>query len=210
MSNYSIKSCIVCSKKYKPKSAAALYCSDCAKRISIEKSKARNVAYRVKKHNSKPLGSTVSCKLCKSVFVKKHNTELYCDDCKKIKHKTQEARKIINANMRRKNKENPVVLAKTRFRNILSQALRRDNYGKKSKANEVLGCTWDEFKLHIERQFVKGMTWENKSKWAIDHIVPLASAKTEEDVIRLNHFTNLRPLWAKDNLAKGAKMEHLI
>lgn len=112
--------------------------------------------------------------------------------------------------MRRKNKENPVFLAKTRFRNILSQALRRDNYGKKSKANEVLRCTWDEFKLHIERQFVKGMTWENKSKWAIDHIVPLASAKTEEDVIRLNHFTNLRPLWAKENRAKGAKMEHLI
>ena len=210
MSNYSIKCCTACGKKFNPKSAAALYCSDCSKSIAYQKSRARNVAYRVRNHNSKPLGSNINCKLCKNVFIKKYNIELYCDDCKKIKHKTQEARKIINANMRRKNKENPVVLAKTRFRNILSQALRRDNYGKKSKANEVLGCTWDEFKLHIERQFVKGMTWENKSKWAIDHIVPLASAKTEEDVIRLNHFTNLRPLWAKDNLAKGAKMEHLI
>ena len=54
------------------------------------------------------------------------------------------------------------------------------------------------------------MTWENRSDWHIDHIIPIASAITEEDVIRLNHYTNLRPLWAKDNLAKGAKMEHLI
>ena len=112
--------------------------------------------------------------------------------------------------MRRKNKENPIVLAKTRFRNILSQALRRNNYGKKSKANDILGCKWEEFKVHIEKQFLKGMSWENKSEWSIDHIIPLASAKSEEDVIRLNHYTNLRPLWAKDNLVKSAKMENLI
>lgn len=44
----------------------------------------------------------------------------------------------------------------------------------------------------------------------LDHIVPLASAKTEEDVIRLNHFTNLRPMWAKDNIAKSDRITHLI
>lgn len=83
-----------------------------------------------------------------------------------------------------------------------------EKLGKKS--NEILGCDWDTFKIHLERQFLPCMTWENRSEWHIDHIRPLASAKTEEDVIKLNHYTNLRPLWAKDNLTKGAKMEHLL
>ena len=44
----------------------------------------------------------------------------------------------------------------------------------------------------------------------IDHIVPISTASTEEEVIALNHFTNLRPMWARDNMVKGAKVTHLI
>jgi hypothetical protein len=54
------------------------------------------------------------------------------------------------------------------------------------------------------------MSWENRAEWHIDHIVPLATAKCEEDVIKLNHFTNLRPLWAADNLKKNSNRTHLI
>jgi len=46
------------------------------------------------------------------------------------------------------------------------------------------------------------MNWHNKGKWHIDHIIPLKAAKTEFEVIALNHYTNLQPLWAKDNLTK--------
>lgn len=92
----------------------------------------------------------------------------------------------------------------------LSNCMRSGGYTKKSRTQEILGCDWDFFKAHIERQFLKGMSWDNRSEWHIDHIVPMASAKTEEDVIRLNHFTNLRPLWAKDNIAKGDRITHLI
>ncbi len=73
-----------------------------------------------------------------------------------------------------------------------------------------IGCSFAELKIHVERQFTKGMTWENRDQWHIDHIIPLSTAKTEEDVIRLNHYTNLRPLWAKDNLAKSDKVEFLL
>ena len=74
--------------------------------------------------------------------------------------------------------------------------------------HEILGCNWDEFKIYLEKQFQLGMSWKNRSEWHIDHIIPLASAKTEEDVIRLNHYTNLQPLWAADNLRKSDKMDY--
>ncbi len=52
------------------------------------------------------------------------------------------------------------------------------------------------------------MSWDNHTKygWHIDHIIPLASAKTEEELKSLCHYTNLQPLWAKENLSKGAKI----
>ena len=51
-----------------------------------------------------------------------------------------------------------------------------------------------------------GMSWANRGEWHIDHIIPLSSAKTEEDVIRLNHYTNFRPLWKEDNQIKSNKI----
>ncbi len=54
------------------------------------------------------------------------------------------------------------------------------------------------------------MSWENRALWHIDHIVAMATAVTEADVLALNHFTNLRPLWGVDNLKKGAKQTHLL
>jgi hypothetical protein len=61
-------------------------------------------------------------------------------------------------------------------------------------------------KKHLEIQFIEGMSWENQGKWHIDHKIPLSSAKTEEEVYKLCHYTNLQPLWAEDNLKKGSKI----
>jgi hypothetical protein len=70
----------------------------------------------------------------------------------------------------------------------------------------MLGCDWSTLKLHIESQFTKGMSWENRNLWHIDHFHPLSDAKTEKEVIRLSHYTNLRPLWKRENQLKSAKM----
>ena len=52
------------------------------------------------------------------------------------------------------------------------------------------------------------MTWENHGKlWHIDHIVPLATAETEEDLYKLFHYTNLQPLLVQDNLKKSSTYE---
>ena len=71
-----------------------------------------------------------------------------------------------------------------------------------------MGCDIEFLKKHLENQFLDGMTWDDKGfyGWHIDHIIPLSSAKTEEDVYKLCHYTNLQPLWAKDNYNKGSKI----
>lgn len=58
-------------------------------------------------------------------------------------------------------------------------------------------------KWHLENQFKTDMSWENYGKWEIDHIVPLSSAKTEEELYSLCRYTNLQPLWKTDNIKKG-------
>jgi len=60
---------------------------------------------------------------------------------------------------------------------------------------------------HFESLFTNGMCWNNMGQWHIDHIIPLSTAITEEDVIRLCHYTNLQPLWAEDNLKKSNKLD---
>lgn len=116
----------------------------------------------------------------------------------------------ILARLRERHGVDHVYRMKRNVSTLIADTLRRSGFTKRSRALEILGCTWDELKRHFERQFLKGMSWGNRELWHIDHIVPIASAITEEDVIRLNHFTNLRPIWAKDNLSKGAQITPLI
>lgn len=104
----------------------------------------------------------------------------------------------------------PVGRLKFRVRSRVKSAIRNGGYESNGKTSEILGCSFEELKIHIERQFTKGMSWDCISKIHIDHIVPLDSARTEEDVLALCHFTNLRPVWASENLSKGAKREFLI
>ena len=78
-------------------------------------------------------------------------------------------------------------------------------FSKNSHTEEILGCDYNKVIEHLENKFEKGMTWENHGEWHIDHIVPISSATTERDVLSLNHYTNLQPLWAKENLKKYNK-----
>jgi 5-methylcytosine-specific restriction endonuclease McrA len=70
----------------------------------------------------------------------------------------------------------------------------------------LVGITPKELKEHLEKQFFQGMSWGNYGEWHIDHIIPLSSAKTEDEIYKLCHYTNLQPLWAEDNLRKGNKL----
>jgi hypothetical protein len=102
-----------------------------------------------------------------------------------------------------KYREDPKFNLKMRLRRRVRDAIQRQGYRKNTKTMQMLGCDWGHLKQHIESQFLRGMTWDNKHLWHIDHIVPLSSAKTEDELIKLCHWTNLQPLWAEDNLRKG-------
>lgn len=79
---------------------------------------------------------------------------------------------------------------------------------KKKSTLECLGCTTEFFMDYIESQFKDGMTWDNHGRdgWHLDHIIPLASANTEEEIYKLNHYTNFQPLWAEENMKKSDKI----
>tara|TARA_R110000782_G_C14663859_1_gene398171 strand:- start:46 stop:627 length:582 start_codon:yes stop_codon:yes gene_type:complete len=82
----------------------------------------------------------------------------------------------------------------------IHRAMKRKGESKTTWIDNI-GCTKEEFKAHIESQFVEGMCWDNwtTNGWHMDHIQPLSKGGS-------NHYTNIQPLWAKDNLAKGNKI----
>jgi hypothetical protein len=106
-----------------------------------------------------------------------------------------------------KYKSAPLFKIRILIRSIIYGSIKRGGYKKNTRSNNILGCSYEEFKVYIESKFESWMSWDNfglyngdlNYGWDIDHIIPLSSAKTEEDVIRLNHYTNLQPLCSYTN-----------
>jgi hypothetical protein len=126
------------------------------------------------------------CKVCKpnphpSNYIKTINPRQPLD--KKLKNISRN----INRNIRRSFKKKGIVKSKT--------------------ICEILGCSYQDFKIYIESKFETWMNWNNyglyngqlNHGWDLDHIVPKSIAKTEEDILKLNHYTNFRPLCSKTN-----------
>jgi hypothetical protein len=123
-------------------------------------------------------------------------------------YKSNKSKIISGNNIYRKKRleSDPFYAIKTRVRNLISKSLLRNGFKKLSKSHEILGCDYETFKEHIESRFLDGMSWENRDEWHIDHIIPVSLAQDVESVITLNHYLNLRPLWAAENLEKSDKM----
>ena len=95
------------------------------------------------------------------------------------------------------------------MRNRVKLFLKSSNFHlRTNKTFNIVGCSPDELKKHLESQFVDNMSWENYGHkgWHIDHKIPLSSAKKYDDVIKLCHYSNLQPLWCKENYKKGKKV----
>ena len=77
---------------------------------------------------------------------------------------------------------------------------------KNSTTEDLLGCSFKDAVKHIESLFTEGMSWDNMGEWHIDHIIPLSSANTKIELIKLCHYRNLQPLWAVDNMSKSSSI----
>ena len=124
------------------------------------------------------------------------------------KNYRKENRPKINEWEKNKRQTDPIYKLSGTVRSRLKSFLRKKHISKKNKTFELVGCTPQQLKEHLEKQFREGMTWDNHGMygWHIDHIIPLSSATTEEELYKLCHYTNLQPLWAEENLSKGNKV----
>ena len=136
----------------------------------------------------------------------------------KLKENNREVRKIyvknnrktINEKVKERRNTDNIFRLTSNLRSLISKSFKNKGFKKNSKTVNILGCLIDEFKQYIESLWEPWMNWDNygnpkdgivelNKTWDIDHIIPVSTAKTEEDLIRLNHYTNLKPLCSYNN-----------
>lgn len=130
----------------------------------------------------------------------------------KIKNKIykEENKNSINIQLRNKYQSDPVYRNKKIIYSLIYNSFNSSIFLKNTKTQIILGCTFEEFKLYLESKFEPWMNWNSQGNpkdkileinknWDIDHIIPISSAKTEEEVIKLNHYTNFQPLCSYKN-----------
>lgn len=145
--------------------------------------------------------------------INERNKKLYVSNKDRYKVRNKEYQKEYRKTNRERLNEwhrvrrssNPLFGLIHRLRNRIRDSLRNNGYSKTSRTYEILGCSYEEFKGHLESQFKEGMSWDNMDKWHIDHITPVSWGKTEKEIIALNHYTNLQPMWAEENWRKNNK-----
>jgi len=126
--------------------------------------------------------------------------EIYKEYYNKNKERINEVRRIAQQKRR---DEDPVHRIRKNMGSRIYLALKN-----KGKTMDLIGFSKEELVKHLESKFTEGMTWENYGEWHVDHIRPCASFNLEvpEEQKKCFHWTNLQPLWAQDNLRKGAKI----
>lgn len=145
---------------------------------------------------------------------KKYNPEkaskYYLKNKERIRKKNKEwieknkeyFREANNKNTTKWLKNNPHVVV---WRQILYRTIRKFNKIKESSTQKILGYSALDLKNHIENLFTEGMSWHNWGEWHIDHIIPLNSFDSETPIHIVNSLSNLRPLWAEENLKRARK-----
>jgi hypothetical protein len=136
------------------------------------------------------------------------------DNHDKVKINKEKYKPTYNKCRVERRKTDVIYKLKDRISGLIRNSFQKTNFKKRSKSEEILGCTVIEFRLYIEAKFETWMTWHNHGiynpdgarTWNLDHIRPVSLAKTEEELIALNHYTNFRPLCSLENILKGDKI----
>ena len=171
--------------------------------VCIKCDESKNHSLFAKHGRQKPF----MCKECKNTASKNRRkedpdfyNEIYKEYYNKNKERINEVRRLTQQKRR---DEDPVFRIRKNMGSRIYLAVRN-----KGKTMELTGCSKEDLYKYLESKFTEGMTWDNYGEWHIDHILPCASFNLEnpEEQKKCFHWTNLQPLWALDNIRKGAKI----
>jgi len=186
----------------------------CAECIQLKNAKNRSAnndyfrAYRAEYYKKK------KCEIKKnSARWRKENPHRYAELRRKHRSKNIDTLRASDARYRRERYENdPEFRCIRSLRARFITALSREKISKKGSFCKGLGYRGADLVRHLERQFEKGMTWDNHGEWHIDHITPISKLVREgvTDPSVVNCLSNLRPIWAKENISKGSEITLLL
>ena len=178
---------------------------------NAESIKAKNKRYRAKK--SEHIKENMKIYYLEHIqHFKNKSKNYYVKNKEAIKKYRAENYEVIKEQkreyQRNRLKTNTAFRVQHNIRRRLNHFFESSKTKKPNKTSDMLGCTWEFLMDYLAERFKEGMTRENHGHkgWHIDHIIPLSSAKCEEEVKRLCHYTNLQPLWWWENLAKSNKL----
>lgn len=207
--------CKICNHIFIPTNSKQILCGNkqCMKQNN---NNLWNIMYRNKMGYKQANTIKGNCIICGNIFLQTNvnnkvcrnkNCRLKCSSDSALKRYYINKSKILS---QRKNDINYMIKTKLRMR--VRDAVIRQKCKKAYKTMEILGCTIFEFRKYLEKQFKKGMNWTNygRSGWVIDHIKPCCSFNLlkESEQKECFHYTNLQPLWYKENLQKSGKLNY--
>ena len=220
-----VAACQQCKSPVSYRTAPRRFCSSCLKERRREQM--RLVAERRRRKNGIPKvkGTSKLCLRCSTPIELNRNAHTrHCQACahehalekareaSRRKSQTAEGRAAASEWTKKKRARDPSFRVSSHMKVLIHRGLDGKKAGRSWR--EFVPYTLDQLMAHLERQFLPGMTWENKGEWHIDHIRPLSSFQFDspadpafQDAWALS---NLRPLWGRDNIRKQAKRTHLI
>lgn len=186
---------------------------------------------RLFSQNSKKRPNLVLCKECYIEYRQEYNINKIKDGRENNREYYNEYQRKFYSNnkdkhneyckkyKKKKRKEDPIYKFRENIRSNIGRTFRDKNITKNSKTFEILGCDFETFKNYIESLWEHWMNWDNygvdkrtklepNKTWDIDHIIPVSKGDTEEEIIKLNHYSNLQPLCSYHNrLVKRSNLE---
>ena len=178
-----------------------------ARKIWLENNKEHLIQYRKQNYldnKAKEIERNKNWRKTNSEYMKQYRKNDVTKAIKKRYYEKNKEKVITYANNYAKKRKqiDPLYRLKVNLRSRISDLINRHGYKKRSKTAQILGCSFESFKERLDSQLLCWMNWENYGKyngtegfgWDIDHIIPLSSAKSEEELIKLCHYTNLQPL----------------
>lgn len=200
-------------KNSKSKDGLKTNCIDCCK-IYYENYRKRNIEkerQRISDYNNNK-------RVVDKDKLREYKKSYYIINKEEIERKKKEYTRKNKKELHKKRMSNTLRRLNENLGGIIRYSLKNKGFKKMSRTSQILGCSPMYLKSYLESKFEPWMSWENWGKydgkintsWDIDHIIPISSAKTEEDILNLNHYTNLQPLCSYINrFVKCDKIDYL-